>query len=58
MGSGTTALACIKLGRKFIGIEKDPKHFATARKRIEDAYKQGDLFVAPPAVKPEQMNLV
>ena len=34
-GSGTTGIACIRSGRKFIGIEKDPKHFATARDRIE-----------------------
>lgn len=38
MGSGTTGVACAQLGRKFIGIEKDPEHFATARKRIHDAY--------------------
>lgn len=33
-GTGTTGIACIRTGRKFIGIEKDPKHFATARERI------------------------
>lgn len=35
MGSGTTGIACIRTGRKFIGIEKDPKHFATAVERIK-----------------------
>lgn len=35
MGSGTTGIACIRTGRKFIGIEKDPTHFATARDRIK-----------------------
>ncbi len=34
MGSGTTGIACIRTGRKFIGIERDPVHFETARKRI------------------------
>ena len=35
MGSGTTGIACIRTGRNFIGIEKDPKHFATALDRIQ-----------------------
>lgn len=45
MGSGTTGVACARLGRKFIGIEVEAEHFDTACKRIEDAYRQGDLFV-------------
>tara|TARA_R100000655_G_scaffold62893_2_gene101355 strand:- start:311 stop:1057 length:747 start_codon:yes stop_codon:yes gene_type:complete len=49
MGSGTTGVACAKLGRKFIGIELEPKYFDIACQRIEDAYKQPDLFVEPPA---------
>jgi DNA modification methylase len=53
MGSGTTGVACAKLGRKFIGIELEPKYFDIACKRIEDAYKQPDLFIAPPE-KPKQ----
>lgn len=56
-GSGTTGVACAKLGRRFIGIEKDQKHFATACRRIEEAYKQADLFVPPPASKPVQTTL-
>jgi len=48
MGSGTTGVACVNLGRKFIGIEKEESYFNIACKRIEDAYKQPDLFVAPP----------
>ncbi len=45
MGSGTTGVACVKLGRRFIGIEIDPGYFDIACGRIEDAYRQGDLFV-------------
>lgn len=48
MGSGTTGVACVKLGRKFIGIELEPKYFDIACKRISEAYKQPDLFIAPP----------
>lgn len=48
MGSGTTGVACAKLGRKFIGIELEPKYFDIACKRIEDAYKQPDMFVEQP----------
>ena len=53
MGSGTTGVACAKLGRKFIGIEIEPKYFDIAVRRIEAAYAQGDMFIAPPA-KPVQ----
>jgi hypothetical protein len=49
MGSGTTGVACAKMGRKFIGIEIDPEYFDIACRRIEDANRQKDLFVAPPA---------
>ena len=44
MGSGTTGLACAKLGRRFIGIEKRPDYFALACERIEAAHRQSDLF--------------
>jgi DNA modification methylase len=37
MGSGTTGIACINTGRQFIGIEKDPEIFVTARGRISSA---------------------
>lgn len=40
MGSGTTGVACIRLGRKFIGIEKDPKYFEIAKKRLERELEQ------------------
>ena len=45
MGSGTTGVAAVKLGRKFIGIEVDESYFSIACKRIEEAYKQPDLFI-------------
>lgn len=48
MGSGTTGVACVKTGRKFIGIDIDPGYFEIACKRIEDAYRQGDMFVPAP----------
>ena len=48
MGSGTTLVACAKLGRKGIGIELDPDYFDIACKRVEDAYRQPDLFVDQP----------
>lgn len=47
MGSGTTGVACVKLGRKFIGIEIDQGYFDIACRRIEQAYRQPDMFIAP-----------
>lgn len=44
MGSGTTGVACARMKRKFIGIELDKEYFDIACKRIEDAYKQPDMF--------------
>ena len=44
MGSGTTGVACANLGRKFIGIEIEPKYFDIACERIEAAQAQGRLF--------------
>lgn len=48
MGSGTTGVACAKLGRRFIGIEIEPAYFDIACRRIEQAYAQPDLFIARP----------
>ena len=56
MGSGTTGVAAIQLGRKFIGIEREPKYFEIACRRIEQAVSQGQLFAEPQA-KPEQLGL-
>ncbi len=49
MGSGSTGVACAKLGRKFIGIEIEPRYFDIACKRIEKAYAQPDMFIERPA---------
>lgn len=48
MGSGTTGVAAVKLGRKFTGIEIDPGYFDIACKRISEALKQPDMFVEAP----------
>lgn len=47
MGSGTTGVACARMGRRFIGIELDPKYFDVACDRIRKAYDQGDMFSEP-----------
>ena len=57
MGSGTTGVAAIQLGRKFIGIEREEKYFDIACKRIEAAYAQGQLF-APEPMKQTQESLI
>lgn len=44
MGSGTTGVAAVQMGREFIGIELNPDYFEIACKRIEDAQRQGSLF--------------
>jgi len=57
MGSGTTGVACMNLGRKFIGIEIEPKYFDIACKRIREAWiSRPRLFEE--AKKPEQGILI
>lgn len=59
MGSGTTGVACVKLGRKFIGIEIEPKYFDIACRRIRDAYAQPDMFIESAKPQPaEQLALL
>jgi site-specific DNA-methyltransferase (adenine-specific) len=58
MGSGTTGVAAVQMGRDFIGIEREPKYFDIACRRIEEAQKQADLFIDPPAPKPVQEGLL
>lgn len=58
MGSGTTGVACVKMGRTFIGIEADVRYFDIACRRIDEAHRQPDLFVEPPPPAPEQLALM
>ena len=57
MGSGTTGVAAIQLGRKFIGIEREPRYFEIACNRIEQAVAQGQLFTPEP-IKQIQESLL
>ena len=45
MGSGSTCVAALMEGRRYIGIEKEEKWFATAETRIREAMAMPDLFV-------------
>ena len=49
MGSGSTGVACVQLGLAFTGIEREPKYFDIAYRRIEDAQRQAKLFEDAPA---------
>ena len=60
MGSGTTGVACVKTGRKFIGIELDPDYFDIACERVRKAYEQPDFFIEQakqPEPQQEDMGL-
>ncbi len=57
MGSGTTLVACQKLGRKGTGIELDPDYFEVACKRVDEAARQPDLFVKNPT-KAKQESMI
>jgi site-specific DNA-methyltransferase (adenine-specific) len=56
MGSGTTGVAAILMGRKFIGVEQNREHFEGACRRLEEAHKQRPLFTEAPAAS-EQAGL-
>lgn len=47
MGSGSTGVACAKLGRPFVGVELTAEYFDIACRRIEEAYGEPELFAAP-----------
>lgn len=47
-GSGTTGIAAVKLGRRFVGIEQDKRWFDLSCRRIEAALKEPDMFIEPP----------
>jgi site-specific DNA-methyltransferase (adenine-specific) len=57
MGSGTTGVACIRRGVRFVGIEIEPRYFDTACRRVAEAARQPSLFDAAPAPKAEQRAL-
>jgi site-specific DNA-methyltransferase (adenine-specific) len=57
MGSGTTGVAAVQMGRQFIGIERDERYFEIACRRIEDAQKQLDMF-SPPAADPAKPEAI
>ena len=53
-GSGTTLVACQRMGRAGTGIELDPDYFDIACRRVDEATRQPDMFIAPPAPQPTQ----
>jgi site-specific DNA-methyltransferase (adenine-specific) len=58
MGSGSTGVAAVRLGRLFIGVEAVPKYFELACRRLEEAGKQRDLFIErPPALRQAALDL-
>lgn len=57
MGTGTTGVACVQGGRRFIGIERERHYFEIACRRIEQAAAQGQLLPADPAGEPQQAGL-
>ncbi len=58
MGSGTTGVACMNLGRPFVGIERERKYFDTACERIARAQAQGSLLADEPVRRQEQEALL
>jgi site-specific DNA-methyltransferase (adenine-specific) len=58
MGSGGTGVAAVRRGCRFIGCEIKPLYFEIACERIQKAYRQPDLFVRAPELKPEQLSLL
>lgn len=58
MGTASTGIAAINMGRKFIGVEKERKYFDIAVERIKQAYAQPRLFADEPARKPEQQTML
>jgi hypothetical protein len=58
MGSGTTGVACARMGRRFIGIELDATYFEIACARITEAMSQPDMFVPTPEPAAEQLALL
>ena len=57
MGSGTTGVACMQLGRRFVGIEIDPHYYAIAERRIREAQRQQELYPVHTIAQPSQQRL-
>ena len=53
-GSGTTIVACERMGRHGIGIEMNEEYFNLACRRVDEATRQPDLFIAQPSPQPTQ----
>lgn len=60
MGSGSTGVACVNTGRKFIGMELDPGYFEVAKQRIEEAQAQARLAwnTRAPILSAEEMEML
>ncbi|CAN5465566.1 hypothetical protein BH09PSE6_BH09PSE6_17870 [soil metagenome] len=54
MGSGTTGVAALQRGKKFIGIERDPTYFSVALSRMETAMRQPRLFDVEPTMQEQE----
>jgi len=57
MGSGTTLVACQRMGRQGTGIELDPDYFEIACRRVDEAARQPDLLIPEPRTAPVQQGL-
>ncbi len=55
MGSGTTGVACVRLGRKFLGIEKEPKYFDIAKRRIITELERMPLLEKKPTYRQNEL---
>jgi DNA modification methylase len=55
MGSGTTGVACLRIGRRFIGIERDPKWFQVAVDRIKSELNRAPLFDESPEISQAEL---
>jgi DNA modification methylase len=58
MGSGTTLVACQRMGRAGTGIELDPDYFDIACKRVDEAARQPDLLIPETRQAPIQEQLL
>lgn len=57
MGSGTTGVACVREGKQFIGIEREPAYFDIACRRISDALARPDMFIERPSAPKQEAFL-